>query len=234
VALTNVSTTIGVDDIGRHLLDPSSALLPADSPLIRKPLERTEISLDTEQLQAYVGRYEFGPGMILTITRGGTKLFAQLTGQGELPIYPESETKFFLRAVDAQITFRTDTQGRVNALTLHQLGRDQIAQRLDTDADPIDEWFGHRVNPVDSSVFDAYVGEYALQPTMKFTVTREGDRLFAQLTGQPRIEIFPEAERDFFYKVVDAQITFVAERNAPATALILHQGGRDMRAERIE
>jgi CubicO group peptidase (beta-lactamase class C family) len=234
VALTNVSTTIGVDDIGRHLLDPSSALLPADSPLIRKPQERTEISLDADLLQTYVGRYEFGPGMLMTITRGGNQLFGQLTGQGSIPIYPESETEFFMRVVDAQITFRTDTQGRVNALVLHQLGRDQLAQRLDTDADPIDEWFGHKVNPVDPSVYDAYVGEYALQPTVKFTVTREGDRLFVQLTGQPRIEVFAETERNYFYKVVDAQITFVAEDNAPATALVLHQGGRDMRAERIE
>jgi CubicO group peptidase (beta-lactamase class C family) len=233
VALTNLSTTIGVDDIGRHLLDPSTALLPADSPLIRKPQERTEISLDTELLQTYVGRYEFGPGMLMTITRGGNQLFGQLTGQGSIPIYPESETEFFVRVVDAQITFRTDTQGRVNALVLHQLGRDQLAQRLDTDADPIDEWFGHKVNPVDPRVFDAYVGEYELQPGVKFSVTREGDRLLVQLSGQPRIEVFSETEREYFYKVVDAQITFVAEGSAPATALILHQNGRDVRAERI-
>ena len=234
VVLTNLSTPAGVDDIGRHLLDPSSPLLPSDSPLIRKPKQRTEISLDAELLQTYVGRYELAPGVLVTITRGGNQLFAELTGQSSIAIFPESQTDFFLRVVDAQIAFRTDAQGRVNGLTLSQLGRDQIARRLDTVADPIDEWFGHRENPVDPSVFDAYVGEYQLQPAFTISVTREGDRLFVQLTGQPRLEIFSETERDYFYKVVDAQITFVAEGNSAATALILHQNGRDVRAEKIE
>ena len=232
--LTNLSTPAGVDDIGRHLLDPSSPLLPADSPLLRKPKQRTEISLDAELLQKYVGRYELAPGVLVTITRGGNQLFAQLTGQPSIAIFPESETYFFLRAVDAQIAFGTDAQGRVNGLLLSQLGRDQIARRLDTAADPIDEWFGHREKPVDPSLFDAFVGNYELQPALTISVTREGDRLFVQLTGQPRLEVFAETERDYFYKVVDAQIMFVAEGDEPATALILHQNGRDMRAPRIE
>jgi CubicO group peptidase (beta-lactamase class C family) len=234
VALTNLSTPVGVDDIGRHLLDPSAPLVPADSPLIRPPRERTEISLDAELLETYVGRYELAPGAILTVTRDGNQLSAQLTGQGSLEIYPESETEFFLRAVDAQIEFRTDTEGRVNALVLTQLGRDQIAAKLDTDADPIEEWFGHREASVDPAGFDAYVGEYRLQPGATFTVTREGEGLFVQLTGQPRLQIFAEAEREFFYKVVDAQITFVAQGDAPATALILHQNGQNLRAERTD
>ena len=77
------------------------------------------------------------------------------------------------------------------------------------------------------------MGRYRLQPGVIFTVTREGDRLFAQLTGQPALEVFPETERNYFYKVVDAQITFVAEGDERATSLVLHQAGRDMPAERI-
>jgi hypothetical protein len=234
VALTNLSTPIGVDDIGRHLLDPSSELLPADSPLLQRPQQHTEISLDAELLETYVGRYELAPNAVITITRDGDQLSAQLTGQGAAEIYPESETEFFFRVVDAQIRFQKDSQGRVNALVLSQLGRDQIAGRLDTDADPIEEWFGHRETPVDPGLFDAYVGRYQLQPGVTFTVTREDDRLFVQLTGQPRVEVFAETEREYFYKIVDAQITFEANDREQATALILHQNGRDMRAERIE
>jgi hypothetical protein len=50
----------------------------------------------------------------------------------------------------------------------------------------------------------------------------------------PKFEIFPEGDRDYFLKVVDAQITFVTDNQAPATELILHQGGRDQHAKRVE
>ena len=40
-------------------------------------------------------------------------------------------------------------------------------------------------------------------------VIRDGDQLFAQLGGQPKFEIFPRSEMEFFWKIVNAQITFV-------------------------
>lgn len=55
-----------------------------------------------------------------------------------------------------------------------------------------------------------------------------------QATNQPKFEVFPEGDRDYFLKVVDAQITFVTDGRAPATELILHQSGSDQRAKRIE
>jgi len=87
---------------------------------------------------------------------------------------------------------------------------------------------------VDSRLFDGYVGRYELNPNFILTVTREGDHLFTQLTRQPAIEIFPENDRDYFYKVVDAQITFVTDSSGRATELILHQGGLDQHAKRTE
>ena len=67
-----------------------------------------------------------------------------------------------------------------------------------------------------------------------FTVTREADQFFVQLTGQPRLEVFEESESEYFLKVVDAQITFETDAEGYAGALVLHQGGRDRRAERVE
>ena len=66
------------------------------------------------------------------------------------------------------------------------------------------------------------------------TVTREGDHLFMQATGQPKVQIFAESDRDYFLKVVDAQITFVTDSNGRATELILHQGGMNQHAKRME
>jgi serine-type D-Ala-D-Ala carboxypeptidase/endopeptidase len=135
--------------------------------------------------------------------------------------------------VDAQILFRLDSQGRANALILRQFGRDQLAQRVTGTAEPVTEWFGHKESPVDRAVFDNYVGQYQIGPGAVFTVTRNGDHLYVQLTGQQPLEVFAEGNGKFFYKVVDAQITFETAGQGPASALILHQGGQDQRASRV-
>jgi CubicO group peptidase (beta-lactamase class C family) len=233
VVLSNVSTPAGVDDIGFHLLDPASQLLLHNSPLIQPPASHTAITLSPDVLDIYAGKYQFAPSAIMTVTRKDNQLFVQLTGQGPVEIFPESKTDFFARVVDAQILFKTDSQGRVNALVLRQLGRDQLAQRIDGQADPVNEWYGHREKKTDTAIYKNYAGRYQLTPTMIFTITLEGNQIFAQLTGQPKFEIFAESERDFFYKVVDAQITFESDGKEPATALILHQGGQNPRATRI-
>jgi CubicO group peptidase (beta-lactamase class C family) len=83
-------------------------------------------------------------------------------------------------------------------------------------------------------LYDKYIGVYELAPNFRITVTREGQRLMTQATGQPKFEVFPESETQFFLKVVDAQLTFVKGSDGKATQLILHQGGRDMPAKRVE
>ena len=88
------------------------------------------------------------------------------------------------------------------------------------------------VAKVDPAVYSAYVGEYELAPAFILTVTREGDRLMTQATGQQKFEIFPSSETEFFVKVVDAQITFVRSPDGAVDQLVLHQGGRDMPAKR--
>jgi hypothetical protein len=60
---------------------------------------------------------------------------------------------------------------------------------------------------------------------MVLAVTREGDRLLAQPTGQSKAELFPESETKFFLKVVDAKVTFVKDESGKVTHLILNQGG---------
>jgi CubicO group peptidase (beta-lactamase class C family) len=88
-----------------------------------------------------------------------------------------------------------------------------------------------KVNP---ALFRDYVGRFQLAPEFILTITQEGDHLFAQATGQPKAEIFPESDSEFFPKVSDAQITFVRDNHGRVTELILHQGGQDTHAKRIE
>jgi D-alanyl-D-alanine-carboxypeptidase/D-alanyl-D-alanine-endopeptidase len=87
---------------------------------------------------------------------------------------------------------------------------------------------------LDAAVLETYVGEYELAPTFKITITREGARLFAQATGQPKFEVFAEKEGEFFLKVVDAQISFVKNESGGIGSLILHQNGADQKARKIK
>jgi serine-type D-Ala-D-Ala carboxypeptidase/endopeptidase len=123
VALSNAYTAVGVDDIGRHLLDPAV-------PLAVPPKQHTEVRVDPKLFDAYVGNYQLAPNFIITITRDGDHLFEQATGQSAFEIFPESDHDFFLKVVDAQITFVTDSNGHATELVLHQGGHDQHAKRI--------------------------------------------------------------------------------------------------------
>lgn len=224
VALSNTSTTVGVDDIGRHLLDAS---VPLAAPV--KP--HTQVTVDPKLFDGYVGTYQVTSNLIYTITRDGSHLFAQLTRQPTAEIFPEGDRDYFYKAVDAQITFITDSSGRATELILHQNGQDVHAKRFEGEPPKPAE---HKEVAVDPKLFDGYVGNYALAPNFVFTVTREGDHLFVQLTRQQKFEVFPESDRDYFYKVVDAQITFVTDSSGRATELILRQNGLDQHAKRTE
>jgi CubicO group peptidase (beta-lactamase class C family) len=125
VALTNISTPQGVDDIGRHLLNASYPLLKLDA-----PAEHRQITLDTKTYDRYVGQYQLGPNAIMTMSRDGDRFYSQLTNQPKVEIFPESESKFFLKVVDAQLTFNTEA----TQVTLHQNGRDIVGKRMN-DAD---------------------------------------------------------------------------------------------------
>ena len=123
VLLSNAETSEGVDDIGQHLLN-------ANAPLWQPPKEHKQIAVDPKVFDGYVGQYQLAPSFILTITRDGAQLFVQATGQPKLEIFPENEREYFLKVVDAQITFETDSQGRATGLVLHQNGMNQSAKRL--------------------------------------------------------------------------------------------------------
>lgn len=74
----------------------------------------------------------------------------------------------------------------------------------------------------------AYVGTYQLAPGVELKVTLEGDQLQTQLTGQPKVAIYPETPTLFFLKVVDAQLEFKKDASGKVTQVTLHQNGRDM------
>ncbi len=119
------NSAANIDDIGFHLLDAQFPLAAATPPA--KP--RVAIRVAAATLERYVGAYALAPTFVMTVTREGEQLFLQATGQPRFPIFAETDTRFFLKVVDAQLTFVQDEAGKVVELVLHQGGRDQRARR---------------------------------------------------------------------------------------------------------
>lgn len=87
---------------------------------------------------------------------------------------------------------------------------------------------------VDSSGFDAYVGEYQINPRITLTITKEGDKLFGQLTGQGKLAVESVSDRQFTIPEVKANITFEKDPAGKVTGLLLSQGTRTANAPKIK
>jgi CubicO group peptidase (beta-lactamase class C family) len=118
VVLSNAANTI--DDIGAHLLDK-------DIPL-RKSYR--EVDIQPSVFDNYVGRYRVSETFFLNVTRDDNRLYIQGTGQPRAQLYAEGDGKFFLRVVDAEVTFQTDESGAARSLLLMQDGKTATAQRM--------------------------------------------------------------------------------------------------------
>lgn len=94
-----------------------------------KPVVRTTVQVDPKILADYLGTYQLGPGFNLVVTLENGLLITQATGQGKVPLYAESETKFFPTVIVAEIDFSKDAQGKVTGLVLHQGGHDVRAPK---------------------------------------------------------------------------------------------------------
>lgn len=119
ILLANTASWATNAVLGRHLLN-------ANFPL---PALHRQVSIDPAKLSAYAGRYPLTPHFVLTVTPKDGHLMVQATGQEDYEVFPESDTAFFYRVVNAQITFEMGPDGTASALVLHQNGRDLRAVR---------------------------------------------------------------------------------------------------------
>jgi len=137
VVLSNASTPSGAEDIGLHLLSPTTPLAHFEP-----PKQHTELQVNPKLLDHYTGRYQVTPSLIFEITCEGGRLFAQgfaqflhnrpgdLIGLPKFELVAEGEKNFFARVSDSQVTFETGPDGRATGLILHKAGRDMPGARL--------------------------------------------------------------------------------------------------------
>jgi hypothetical protein len=103
-----------------------------------------------------------------------------------------------------------------------------IRQRLEEQKKPRQEV---RIDP---AILGNYVGYYLLRSHRVIAVSRKDNHLLTQLGVGDPVEVHPESAKKFFYKPGAAQISFITEADGRATALVLHQGGLNRTAPRID
>lgn len=98
-----------------------------------KRLENKSVVSDPKASNAYldyVGEYEVSPTFAVKVYQEGEKLMTQATGQPAIELFPEGANKFFIRVVDATVTFTRDDKGTVTGLIIHQGGRDTPGKKI--------------------------------------------------------------------------------------------------------
>ncbi len=170
-----------------------------------------------ENSRDYVGRYPLNPAFSITVRNESGVLTAQGSGQSRIAMRQVAPDRFALVGVPAELSFERDADNAVVALVLHQNGRDQRGQRGPVPPDP-------KETSLPAEILREYAGRYVLSPNMTITFTEDKGHLQAQLTGQPKIAVFASAKDEFFYKVVDARLSFSRGADGKVAGVILHQG----------
>jgi hypothetical protein len=87
---------------------------------------------------------------------------------------------------------------------------------------------------VADAILQTYVGNYELQPGFILSVTKDGNQLKTQATGQAAVAIYPSSETEFYLKVVDAQLVFNKNDAGAVVSVTLLQGGQEITGKLIK
>lgn len=125
--MVNGDTQLAVENYKKSL-----ELNPKNSNAIEmlKRLESKPVAVDSKVYDIYVGEYEVTPSFIVKIFKEGPKLMAQATDQPVAELFPEVEDKFFLKVVNAKVSFIKDDKGQISGLVIHQGGQDLAGKKI--------------------------------------------------------------------------------------------------------
>lgn len=207
--------------------DPGSAAMKMAAIALGKPFEWDSISLDEELLKSYVGVYtsEYDGDLVISYSEG--KLLAMRTGGSEREITPYEKDKFFVKGGTSSFLFVREEAGNISAVISSGTGSDIQWKRT---AKPLP-----RIEAIEleESQLKEYLGKYELAPDFILTVSLEEGRMYAQASGQGKIEIIPVAVDEFMTKGIDAKLTFNRGEKGGVEGLTLHQNG-EHKAKKIE
>ena len=195
---------------------------------IGKPFpDHKPVAVAPAVLQKYVGVYTIDKDNTRTIRLEDGKLTMQRTGRERFPLTAYKTNGFYFPDSLATLEFVSNAQGEVTSLQMTNDGGDPVTN-LRSAAKPLER----TAVTIAPTTFDAYLGRYELAPGFVLEVKRDGEKMLAQGTGQPAVEILPLSDTVFFSKIVDAEFHF--EKNADGLVqMVLHQGGQRLPGKRL-
>ncbi|QBY04460.1 serine hydrolase [Thalassotalea sp. HSM 43] len=186
------------------------------------------VDFDKKALTPFVGQYRIDDNNTRKLFLQGDGVFTQRTGGSVMQVRQVDQATFVYPDSLSYFTIEQNEQGDVTGMLMRQGGDDeQFASYLGSELpEP------KKAVEIDTAVYDSLVGRYKLADNFILEISRDGDKLFAQATGQQKLQIHPLSPTSYFYKEVDAQIEFVEQDGKQS--LILTQGGRDMKADKLD
>ncbi|HEY3139176.1 MAG TPA: serine hydrolase [Blastocatellia bacterium] len=200
-----------------YLADKLQPVTPKTS-----PVDRPEAKVDPAVYDAYVGRFQFEDGRAITITKENNRLWGQPAGMQKAELFPESETKFFAKIADVQVSFQRNEKGAVTQMTLHQNGQNAVAKRVEAVSftpEKLQEYAG-----------DYYSDELGTT----YTIVLQNGGLIAQHRRHDDIKLTP-VDADFFLggQWFFQRLRFTRDKDAHITGFRLTGGRvRNMRFDR--
>ena len=191
---------------------------------------KTPIKLTANELEEYVGVYQVSDGKSKrTIQVKDQHLTTQRSGGEVIDLYPFDKDQFYFKNSLTLFTFNRDHAGKITGMeAIRPSGKNDTATLTDEQPEEKVEI------QVADTILEQYVGEYELMPGFTITVTVEENALMAQATNQPKFPLFATSDTNFFYKVVDAQVTFMEGENGQFSSMKLEQGGQELVGKRLE
>lgn len=199
------------------------AALAIDKPKFK---ENNIVNLSEEQLNKWVGTYEFDNEVLRFITIKDNQLYSQKEGSTQsFKIYPTSQNSFSFKDGFISYDFSTN-DGKKEALFKNRINKDKgvlVNKIAAKEKESI---------TVSTAILKTYEGVFEIQPGFDLTINATENQLFAQATGQQKFELFADSETKFFLKVVKATVEFHKNDKGEVYALTLNQGGRAMKANK--
>lgn len=202
--------------------NPTDVTVEIASHALGKPYKSVaKTSVSEKEMKQWVGAYSFDNDVNRFITFKNGTLYSQREGSEDLPLLALGNNEFQFEGSFTKYLFAKENGKRVANFQSRIRNGKGMESELALPAEK-------KAISLGASTLKNYEGVYELQPGFEVTVTASGDQLFAQPTGQPKAELFPESTTTFFLKVVQAEVVFTLNSNGVAESLTLHQGGQKM------
>jgi len=241
VILTNSSAS--VDDLGFKILQPDAPLNAIKPSIVAKVREVIDEKGIASGIAAYwkcketeTDKYEFGEselhrlGNMYQVKQETEKAIAVL--KLNIEVYPNSSGSYSslgeanFRSGNKEVAI--DNFKKALSISPANMHAQQKLEALGVDVENI-----IKAPAIDPEILASYVGKYELAPGFIVTISRDGNQLKAQATGQQAFPIYPKSSNVFYFKVVEAQLTFNTSAEGMIESVTLLQGGRETVGKRL-